>query len=190
MFSLAFFVGGLGGCVMLVVLGVFFGVLLSFLVVLVLGRFDVSRLKEGLRGLQRGPVVAREVPEGLSAEPFRLFVLLQRECRLLDLLLEDIGDYSDGVVGAAARPVLLKARSVLRDYVSLESIMGLKEGESVTVEEGYDPSEVCLVGSVGGVAPFVGTLCHPGWRVVAHRIPKAAPGGAGLVVERAQVELG
>jgi len=175
---------------MLIVLGVFLGVLLSLLAILALGRFDVSRLKEGLKGLKRGPVVVMEVPEELSPEPFRLFVLLQRECRLLDLLLEDIGDYSDGVVGAAARPVLVKARSVLRDYVSLEPIMGGSEGDRVTVGEGYDPSEVCLVGPVGGSAPFVGTLCHPGWRVRGHRIPKAAPGGAGLVVERAQVEIG
>ncbi len=174
---------------MLLLSGVFLGLFLGFVGVLALGRFRLSGLKEAIRVLRRGPVVVREVPEELSPEPFRLFKLLQREARFLDLIMEDMGEYSDEMVGGAVRPVLAKTRKALLDYVSLVPVMDLKEGDQVVLEEGFDASGVQLVGNVGGSAPFKGVLWHPGWRVAGHKIPKAGPGVSGLIVEQAVVEV-
>jgi hypothetical protein len=173
------------------------GFLLFFALVCLLAGFDVSRLREGLSVIRKRHVVVGDVAEELSGEPFRLFVLLQRESRFMDLLLEDISGYPDDAVGAAVKPVLGKARAVFNEYVSLEPIMAGQEGDDVTIPgnstgflAGYDAAQISLVGDLRGAPPFTGVLCHPGWRVKAHKIPKCAPGVAGLVVERAQVEVG
>ena len=174
---------------MLLFCGIFLGLFLGFVGVLALGRFRLFELKEAIKVLRRGPVVVGEVSEGLSAEPFRLFRVLQRESRFVDLIMEDVGDYSDELLGGAVRPVLAKARRALLDYVSLVPIADGVEGDLVTLEVGFDASGFKLVGDVSGSAPFEGVLCHPGWRVVGHKIPMAGPGGVGLIIEQAVVEV-
>ena len=134
-------------------------------------------------------MVVSEVKEKLSPEPFRLFVLLQRESRFVDLVLEDVGSYSDAMVGAAVRPVLEKVRKALLEYVVLEPILDVKEGDGVSVKDGFDADSIQLIGDISGGAPFSGVVCHPGWRIVGHKIPKAVPGAGGLVLERAIVEV-
>lgn len=172
---------------MLLFVGVFLGLFLGALAILVLGRFDVSRLKEGLKGLKRGPVVVREVPEELSPEPFRLFLLLQRESRFMDLLLEDMSEYSDELVGGAVKPVLAKAKKALESYVDFGRVMGQEEGTVVRVDPGYDAGRIRVVGNVAGKPPFTGVLRHPGLVVKAHRIPRASADG--LVIEMAEIEV-
>lgn len=172
---------------MLFIFGIFLGFFLGFVVVWALGRFGFFEFKGTIKVLRGGLVVGGEVPEGLSAEPFRLFRLLQRESRFLDFIMEDMGGYSDELVAGAVRPVLAKVREVLLDYVSLVPVVGGKEGEDIVVEVGFDADEVRLVGDVCGSAPFRGVLEHHGWRVVGHKIPKAGPGGVGLIIEQAVV---
>lgn len=174
---------------MLFIFGIFLGFFLGFVVVWALGRFGFFEFKGTIKVLRGGHVVGGEVPEGLSSEPFRLFRLLQRESRFLDVIMEDMGGYSDELLGGAVRPVLVKAREVLLDYVSLVPVVDGNEGEVIVVEVGFDADGVRLVGDVSGSAPFRGVLEHHGWRVVGHKIPKAGPGGVGLIIEQAVVSV-
>jgi hypothetical protein len=128
-------------------------------------------------------------PPRLSGEPLRLLTLLQREGRLLDFLLEDIGAAGDEQLGAGIRELHRKAQAVLKDRLTLERILPGEEEGPVEVPAGFDPSAVTLTGNVTGKPPFRGTLKHHGWRVKAYNLPTPPPGQDDLVVAPAQVEL-
>jgi hypothetical protein len=68
-------------------------------------------------------------------------------------------------------------------------VMTQTEGSQVTVQSGFDPSAVRLVGNVSGQPPFTGTLQHAGWRVKAVNLPKPAEGQDEFVLMPAEVEL-
>jgi hypothetical protein len=128
-------------------------------------------------------------PPRLSGEPLKLLILLQREGRLLDFLLEDVSGATDDQLGAGVREVHKKSRGVLKEHLTLEPIMPGEEGSKVTVPAGFDPSAVTLTGNVTGSPPFTGELKHHGWRVKAYKLPSPPAGVDDLVVAPAEVEL-
>jgi hypothetical protein len=143
---------------------------------------------------QVGPILTPPPPEPvkpprLSGEPLKLLVVLQREGRLLDFLMEDISAAEDAQVGAGVRELHKKSQAVLREHLTLEPVLGGAEGAEVTVPKGFDPSAVTLTGNVTGSPPFRGVLKHHGWRVKAYKLPTPAPGVDDLVVAQAEVEL-
>lgn len=178
---------------LLVLVGI---VLLKGLVLLVLSGFQPSRIAKAIQvffgALTGGPPAGEprhHEKEELSPEPFRLLKLLQRESRLVDLLMEDLSSFDDATIGSSVRPVLAKARKTLVEYVQLETILQGVEGAQTTVDPGFDPAAIKLVGAVTGQPPFRGQVCHPGWKVRGHKIPASQPGGGGLVIEQAEVEI-
>ncbi len=128
-------------------------------------------------------------PPKPSGEPIRLLAVLQRESRLLDFLMENITAYADDQVGASVKDIHAKAQAVLRKHLTLEPVMTQAEGSQVTVQSGFDPSAIRLVGNVSGQPPFTGTLQHAGWRVRAVNLPKPAEGQDEFVLMPAEVEL-
>src|ERR1700755_1227220 len=104
--------------------------------------------------------------EDSSDRAVQLLALLQRDGRLVDFLGEDITPYQDAQVGAAVREVHANCRKALEQYVVLEPVLGCEEEKPVTVQEGFAPAEVKLVGKVTGHPPLRGLLRHRGWRVV------------------------
>lgn len=128
-------------------------------------------------------------PPKPSGEPIRLLGLLQREARLLDFLMENIAPYADDQIGASVKDIHAKAQAVLKKHLTLEPVMGQGEGAKVTVQAGFDPSAVRLVGNVSGQPPFSGTLQHAGWRVKAVTLPKPGDGQDEFVLMPAEVEL-
>ena len=128
-------------------------------------------------------------PPKPSGEPIRLLALLQREARLLDFLMENIAPYADDQIGASVKDIHAKAQAVLRKHLTLEPVMSQGEGSQVTVQAGFDPSSVRLVGNVSGQPPFTGTLQHAGWRVKAVNLPKPSEGQDEFVLMPAEVEL-
>jgi Domain of unknown function (DUF2760) len=132
---------------------------------------------------------ARAEEKKPSGEPLRLLALLQREGRLLDFLLEDIGSYDDAQVGAAVRDIQQKCQAALKEHVVLRPVVDKKEGEKVEVPSGFDPSAVRLTGNVTGVPPFRGTLQHHGWRVQELKLDKPPAGQDEFVLAPAEVEL-
>src|ERR1044071_4006985 len=120
----------------------------------------------------------------------QLLALLQREGRLVDFFSEDIAPYQDAQIGAAVRELHAGCRKALAQYVTLEPVIDGEEDRPVTVEEGFDPAAVKLVGNVTGRPPLRGLLRHRGWRVAHVNLPTLPPEGAARkVVAPAEVEI-
>lgn len=134
-------------------------------------------------------VEARPTEES-SDRAVQLLALLQRDGRLVDFLSEEIAPYQDAQIGAAVRELHANCRKALEQYVTLEPVIDGEEDRPVTVEEGFDPASVKLVGNVTGRPPLRGLLRHRGWRVAHINLPSLPPQGAGReVVAPAEVEI-
>ena len=146
------------------------------------------------------PALAPETPATAAEQPapaedsgdraVQLLALLQRDGRLVDFLSEEIAPYQDAQIGAAVRELHASCRKALEQYVTLEPIYAEEEDRPVTVEAGFDPAAVKLVGNVTGRPPLRGLLRHKGWRVTEVNLPSLPPQGAGrAVVAPAEVEI-
>lgn len=145
-------------------------------------------------GLEPAPLPAAPAEaapsEDSSDRAVQLLALLQRDGRLVDFLGEDLTPYQDAQVGAAVREVHANCRKALEQYVVLEPVLAGEEDGPITVQEGFDPAAVKLVGNVTGRPPLRGLLRHRGWRVVKTSLPSLPPRGAGRdVVAPAEVEI-
>lgn len=105
---------------------------------------------------------ALDRPSGPNLEILQSF---QRDGRLIDFLLEDIGAYQDDQVGAAVRAIHKGCRKALLESVEVVPIRNEGEGAMVEVPAGYDPSQIRLVGNVTGRGPYRGTVKHHGWQI-------------------------
>ncbi len=140
--------------------------------------------------LPPGQVEETRPAEESSDRAVQILALLQRDGRLIDFFSEDIAPYQDAQIGAAVRELHANCRKALEQYVKLEPIMAGEEDRPVTVEEGFDPAAVKLVGNVTGRPPLRGLLRHRGWRVTEINLPSLPPQGAGRsVVAQAEVEI-
>jgi hypothetical protein len=141
---------------------------------------------------QELPAKATEV-ETAPESPDRavqVLALLQRDGRLVDFFSEDITPYQDAQIGAAVRELHANCRKVLEQYVKLEPILAGEEDGPVTVEAGFDPASVKIVGNVTGQLPLRGLLRHRGWRATEVKLPPLAAQGSGRsVVAPAEVEI-
>ncbi|MEO1338628.1 MAG: DUF2760 domain-containing protein, partial [Myxococcota bacterium] len=123
----------------------------------------------------------------LDAAAVQVLAVLQSEGRLLDFLGESIDDYEDADVGAAVREVHRGCNKALADHFDLGPVRTEEEDALVTVDPGYNPSEVRLVGNIVGQPPFSGTLRHRGWRAASVRLPKTTSGAR--IVQPAEIEV-
>jgi hypothetical protein len=161
----------------------------AFFTILFKGRLPVA-LQTVVPASPPPPPVA--APPGAADSPDRaiqMLALLQRDGRLIDFLMEDLGTYTDAQIGTAVRDVHAGCRRVLDHYVSLESIVDGREGEQTTVEQELDGSAVRLVGNVTGRPPFRGTLLHRGWRTATVDLPPLGPNAGRRIVAQAEVEV-
>jgi hypothetical protein len=105
----------------------------------------------------------------------RLFLHLisvyQREGRLLDFLSENLDNFDDEQIGAAVRNIHDNCRKATDKYMKLKRIVDKAEGESFTVEPGFDPHAIKLTGNVVGEPPFTGVVRHKGWRTTKIELP-------------------
>ena len=138
----------------------------------------VSRLKEA----------ERPDPDTLD-RAVQMLALLQRDGRLIDFLSEDISSYPDVQLGAAVRTIHETCRHALGQYVKLEPVLNSEEDQPVTVEAGFDPAAIKLIGNVAGEPPVRGLLRHRGWRVKEMKLPPLPQGPGRLVIAPAEVEL-
>jgi Domain of unknown function (DUF2760) len=119
----------------------------------------------------------------------QMLALLQRDGRLIDFLAENISAYPDAQLGAAVRTIHETCRRALDQYVQLEPIFDSEEDQPVTVEAGFDPAAIKLIGNVAGVPPLRGLLRHKGWRVKELKMPPLPQASGRLVIAPAEVEL-
>jgi hypothetical protein len=129
----------------------------------------------------------------LASEMFnravQMLALLQRDGRLIDFLAENISAYPDAQLGAAVRTIHETCRQALARYVKLEPILDSAEDQPVTVQAGFDPAAIKLIGNVAGEPPLRGMLRHKGWRVKEVNLPPLPESAGRMIVAPAEVEL-
>lgn len=137
------------------------------------------------------PILAAPVEKPVESfdRAVQMLALLQRDGRLIDFLTEEIAPYSDAEIGAAVREVHQSCRQVLEHYLKLEPVIASEEGRPVTVEAGFDPATIKLIGNVTGQPPFRGSLRHRGWRAAQVTLPPLPDGAGRSIVAPAEVEI-
>lgn len=118
-----------------------------------------------------------------------LLALLQREGRFVDFLQQDVTDFDDEQIGAAARVVHEGCRKALKGHLVIAPIRPEAEGEKVTLLEGYDVQANKLVGNVTGKPPYKGSVQHRGWRAERLQLPSEVGDHDPSVLAQAEVEL-
>ena len=115
--------------------------------------------------------------------------ILQRDSRLIDFFMEDIGAYSDDQVGAAVRTVHEGSREVLKRYLTLLPVIDGVEGTPAKIDS-RDANSIKLLGNVpaDGKAKQ-GTLRHKGWRVDKIELPKIVSSQSVAVLAPAEIEI-
>jgi len=119
----------------------------------------------------------------------QMLALLQRDGRLIDFITEDIAPYQDAQIGAAARDVHESCRKAIDHYLSLEPVIASEEGQPVTVEPGFDPAAIKLIGNVTGRPPLRGMLRHRGWRASQVNLPPLPDSSGRSIIAPAEVEI-
>ncbi len=133
---------------------------------------------------------AEEKPQApVDHSALQLLSLLQQEGRLIDFLYEDVSEYQDADIGAAARVIHQGSQKVLKQYFTLSPIRTEEEESRITLDAGFNTQEIQLTGNVTGSAPFTGTLVHKGWRVDQTNLPVVAEGHDCNIIAKAEVEL-
>jgi|SRR5579883_1733860 len=124
-----------------------------------------------------------------SGAPLRMLALLQAESRLVDFLMEDIQGASDEQIGQAVREIHKKAQAALKQHAVIEPVLPGNEGDNTTVQKGFDPSAIRVVGNVTGQPPFTGAINHPGWRVKELKLATPPEGADEFVLQPAEVQI-
>ena len=139
------------------------------------------------------PVKAPPPPKpqaGPSVGAVQILGILQREARLVDFLMEDIGPFADDQIGAAVRDVHAQSRLALDRYMRLQPVIDGVEG-TFTKTEGVDKAALKFIGKVppSGTAAG-GVLRHKGWKAEKVDLPPAGPGSLeNSVLAPAEIEI-
>ena len=144
-------------------------------------------------GLSRRPAArptAASTPAASSASDGALQILgiLQRDSRLIDFLMEDIGAYSDEQVGAAVRSLHDQCSEALGRYLQFAPVIDGVEG-TFTRLASIDPASVKLLGNVPPQPPPGGVLRHRGWRCVKVELPALQGKQNMQIIAPAEVEI-
>jgi hypothetical protein len=158
----------------------------AVVVAIIMGLIILSILKKAA-AMKKPPEPPKPVKP--SGAPLRMLAVLQREARLLDFLMEDIGGYSDAQVGAGVRELHRLCQTAIKKTLDLEPILVENQDDPVEVKAGYDPWAIRLVGNVTGEPPFKGVVKHQGWRVKSMRVAEPPAGADEFVVMPAEVEM-
>ncbi len=147
---------------------------------------EPAALPEKREAEKPAPVLPPPPPTDAALQ---LLALLQREGRLVDFLEQDVASFPDADVGAAARVVHEGCRKALRAHAKIAPVRSEEEGTRVTLQAGFEPSEVKLSGNVAGSAPYTGVLRHRGWRATEFTLPTPVKGHDARVLAPAEIEL-
>lgn len=135
------------------------------------------------------PQITVKENEKSDLSHLRLLSLMQQSSRLIDFLKEDLSSFSDAQVGAAVRKIHTDSAKSLEELVTIRPVFDEEEGTKITIPQGYDPSEIKIIGNVKGEPPFVGTLVHKGWKAVKRSLPKKMGEQATDVIYQAEIEV-
>ena len=165
-----------------------FALLLWMIVKGLFARFGAAQVAAPEK--EAAPAVDPEQEKRKSQRTFlHLVSALQKEGRLLDFFGEDLSLYSDDQIGAAVRGIHEGCKKTLAKYMSQGPVMEAAEGESITIEEGFNPEEIRLTGDVSGEPPFQGVVRHKGWRAEKVEVPTFSESSDPAILAPAEVEL-
>ena len=111
-------------------------------------------------------------PDRFAEGAVYTLLLLQREARLVDFLMEDLSGVDDEQLGAASRRIHADCAKVLRETFQPAPVLSQPEGERLTLPADSDMTRVRLTGQVPAQPPYAGTLQHRGWRAQAVSLPQ------------------
>jgi len=118
-----------------------------------------------------------------------LLATLQREARLVDIVMEPLGEYSDAQVGAAARDVLRDCGTVLERLFKLTPIVEQEDGANIEIPTGEGAERFRISGKVTGEATS-GALVHHGWQAQQCELPKwTGAKDLALIISPAELEV-
>ncbi len=153
------------------------------------GGSDDSQAEENDTPPKTEPKPVTQLKESTPDAALQLLALLQQEARLIDFLKENLTGFSDEEIGAAARVVHEGGQKALDEYFMLVPVREEEEETQITLQQGFDASQVRLTGNVIGTPPFTGTLLHRGWKVTEVKLPKLAAEHDASIIAPAEVEL-
>jgi len=161
---------------------------------------EAHRLKEAFSSeknkaekLKKDLDMVRETPASVDESALQFLSLLQEKGRFLDFLMDDVSQYQDQQVGAAARVVHNGCSGVLREYFAISPVREEKEGSQISLDENASTSlEHRLVGKVGS-PPWKGRIVHRGWKTNKISLPERVQNGNEpdnkMIIAPAEVEL-
>jgi len=136
----------------------------------------VAKTQENLSA----PVKSPEKPNIATARPadappkrseaLTLLSALQREARLIDLVMEPLEGVEDAAIGAAVRDVLRDSQKTLNRMFALQPLADEEEGDSIDLPASPSPAMYRLVGTATSATR--GTVAHRGWRATKCEFPK------------------
>lgn len=164
--------------------------ILGFSMTAVFKQTDEISQKEGKAKSSKKDFVDHKIEQERKR---RLFLhslsILQREGRLLDFFDEDLTLYADEQIGAAVRSVQEDCKKAIKKYIDPQPIIEAEEGESVTIESGFDVDAITLVGNVAGQPPFQGILKHRGWQAGKQDVPRLSDIQDSGILAPAEIEI-
>ena len=120
--------------------------------------------------------------------------ILQRDARLVDFLMEDIGAYTDEQVGTAVRNIHAQAQETLRKYVKVGPVIDGVEGTFAKPESAgalaKDGAAVKFIGNLPAQGrPAGGILRHKGWYATDVNLPSMTGKQNVAVLAPAELEV-
>lgn len=146
-------------------------------------------------GKQEAKKAAPEAPVLKPADgALQVLGILQRDARLIDFIMEDIGAYSDDQVGAAVRNVHAQCQEVLKKYLRLAPVIDGVEGTFAKPESAgalsRDATAVKFIGNLPAQGkPGGGMLRHKGWKVEEVKLPALSGKQNVTVLAPAELEV-
>ncbi|WDQ18473.1 DUF2760 domain-containing protein [Rhodopirellula sp. P2] len=139
------------------------------------------------------PAVVEQKPlgdalrESGQSDAITLLAALQRDARLVDLIHENLDQYGDDQVGAAARPCLKQCRQTLDRLLGIVPLVEVSDGQVLPVDVSTSSARLRWVGESSGASQ--GKVVHHGWVATQVQLP-AWSGSAddALVIAPAQVQ--
>jgi len=130
-----------------------------------------------------GYTKVKVVPVTVAPEPpkvkvtdgaLQMLQILQRDSRLVDFLMEDIGAYADEQIGAAVRTLHNDCKASLTRHLTLAPVIDGIEGtyQKLDGSKTPDANRIKLIGNVPATGKVPGgTLRHRGWTASAINLP-------------------
>lgn len=116
-----------------------------------------------------------------------LLATLQRDARLIDLIHEDLDQYGDAQVGAAARPCLKQCRQSLDRLLGIVKLEAAAENAIIDMKPSAS-TRYRWVGE-GSSSTKQAKLIHPGWMATRTELPRwTGSAEDALVIAPAQVQ--